>query len=171
MPSPEALAAFEAGEAAFARGAFAPAAQAYRQALAPGPFPAAANNLGNALMALGSYGEALEAYRGADDPAACLNGSVAARALGRMDEARALLERALAADRQNPLVWSALGGLLKDLGGIEPALEAWRAAVALDPANPLLRGVLAYMAAFDPAAGPQDLLREAQAWDLSLIHI
>lgn len=166
MPSAEALAHFERGETAAALGEFARAAEAYRAALALGPFPQAANNLGNALMAQGAWSDALKTYQESALPGAWINASVAARTLGSLDQAQAFLEGALAAEASNPLAWSGLGGLLKDQGRIEPALRAWRAAVSLDPADPVLRGVLAYMAAFDPAASAEDILREARAWDV-----
>ena len=166
MPSPEALAWFARGEEASSRGDQQEAARAFREALAAAPtFPEASNNLGNALMMTGSIREALGAYLEADRPDAWINGSVAARALGELDLARELLERALGREPEHPLALASLGNLLKDLGRVDLALGCYRAALALDPGNAVIRGILAYMCTFDPAQGPDAILFENREFD------
>ena len=165
MPSPEAFAWYDLGEAAFSRGAFAQAAEAYRKALSLGrPFPEAANNLGNALMLDGFYGEALASYLEADCPDAWVNASVPARILGFLDQARELLERAIRDQPRHNLAYASLGNLLKDQGRVDLALASYRTSLALDPDNAITHGNLAYMLTFDPEATPEDILRETRAW-------
>ncbi len=166
MPDPEALASCSLGDEAFAGGDLAGAASAYRKALAAGPFPEASNNLGNALMLQGDLPGALAAYLEADCPEGWLNASAAARALGDPDRAADLLQRTLRAEPGNALAFGSLGHLFKDLGRMDVALACLREAVALDPADPVAMGSLAYLRTFDPAASADDLLQEARAFDL-----
>ncbi|BDU71351.1 O-linked N-acetylglucosamine transferase, SPINDLY family protein [Mesoterricola silvestris] len=165
MPDPEALASCSLGDEALSRGDLAGAVRAYRRALAASPFPEASNNLGNALMALGDLTGALAAYLDADCPEAWINASVAARALGDTGRASDLLQKALRAQPGNPLAYTALGNLLKDLGRIDAALACHREAQALDPADPVPMGNLAYLRAFDPEASAGDILQEARNFD------
>ena len=166
MPSREALAQFSRGDLAFSRGEYQEAARAYRRALAEAmPFPEASTNLGNALMMAGDYPAALSAYLEAATPGAWINASVAARALGDLDQARHHLERALREEPGNAIAHANLGNLQKDLGRIDLALPSYRAALALDPGNAVTHSNLAYMTSFDPGAGPGDILRENLAWE------
>ena len=165
VPGAQALASFQRGDELCARGEFAAAAAAYRDALARArPFPAAANNLGNALMMDGDHGAALAAYLEADCPDGWVNASVAARVLGRMDQARRLLARALRLRPDLAAAHAALGNLHKDAGRIELALASYRRALALAPGDPVNHANLVYMTSFDPGAGPGELLREALGW-------
>jgi len=166
MPSPDALACYLQGETAFASGDYLEAARAYRGALAVSfPFPEASTNLGNALMMAGDYPGALASYLKADTPGAWTNASVAARALGDLDQAGELLERAIRARPREPLAWAALANLQKDRGRVDLALASYRAALDLDPANAVTHANLVYMTNFDPEATATDLLREARAWE------
>lgn len=165
MPGPEALANCSRGDEAFSRGDYAEAVGAYRRALADSPFPEASNNLGNALMMVGDFSGALAAYLEADCPDAWINASVPARSLGDLDQAQALLLRALREQPGNALGLASLGNLLKDLGRMDLALASYRGSLALDPGNPVTHGNLAYLRTFDPGATAEDILQDAREFD------
>ncbi len=64
------------------------------------------------------------------------NRGVALRLLGRLDEALAAHDRAVAADPRYLEAWSNRGNVLKDLGRLEEALSSYDRALAQQPAQP-----------------------------------
>ena len=95
-------------------------------------------NLAQAYLALGRYAEAGDVFRKASriapGTAQFQVGVAAALALqGKLADAATLLEKLSTRFPDEPLVWLNLGNVLHDTHRFEPALEAYRKALELDP--------------------------------------
>ncbi|MEY4938653.1 MAG: repeat-containing protein YrrB [Verrucomicrobiota bacterium] len=84
---------------------------------------------------------------------------------GRSREAIATLEAAVTADPGVGQTYSNLGNVLKDSGQLSRAIACFRRAVELCPNDPLLHSNLLLTLHYDPACGPEALLREHRLWD------
>lgn len=84
---------------------------------------------------------------------------------GRAREAIATLEAAVRADPSVGQTHSNLGNVLKDSGQLSSAITCFRRAVELCPNDPLLHSNLLLTLHYDPAYGPEALLREHRLWD------
>ncbi len=122
------------------------AERAYRQALALKPdYAEAWQNLGNLYAAAGQHAAALEAYAQAAAPsrapaerAAVLGAaSASAFALGETEAALAAAREAVALAPASGAALNQLGKLLWELGHVEPAVEAFGRAAAVEPGNAL----------------------------------
>jgi tetratricopeptide (TPR) repeat protein len=117
-------------------------------------------NLAQAYFALDRHAEAGQAFRKASrvapGEARFQVGVAAALAMqGKLSEAELLLRRLAVRFAEAPLVWLNLGNVLRDLARPEPAIEAYRSALALDPhmaeARNSLGSVLHSLQRFDEA--------------------
>lgn len=122
-----------------ARGDYAQAVQAYRQALQFNPaFAEAHSNLGGALQALGALDEAEQAYLQAialrpDYGMAHFNLGNTRKARGDLDGAVSAYQAALASMPGDAEVFSNLGNALQGLDRNEEAAHSYRRALELDP--------------------------------------
>lgn len=76
---------------------------------------------------------AFEPLRNPDDPALEVTISLILDKLGRLDEARTILERALETNSGRPNIWIALGHNLRSAGQTKEAVGAYRRAIAIEP--------------------------------------
>ena len=125
-------------------------------------------NLGRALEESGDVGGAGEHYARALELRPSLSGARVnlarvRKAQGRRDEARAELERALADDPALGPAHAELGLLLSELGEDAAAVLHMRRAVELDPTDPALQNVLAWVLATSRTqARPEEALALAK---------
>ena len=99
------------------------------------------NNLGSAYMNQQLFEKALKSFQDASaaDPnlgIAILNQGIALSSLGKVDEAKVLLEQAAKASPKNPRVWYALGMLDKNSSNPEAAVEDFKRVIELDDTDP-----------------------------------
>jgi len=95
------------------------------------------NNLGCAYMNQQLFEKALKSFEDASatDPnlgIATLNQGIALSSLGKVDEAKVLLDRAAKANPKDPHVWYALGMLDKNSSNPEAAVEDFKRVIELD---------------------------------------
>jgi tetratricopeptide (TPR) repeat protein len=128
--------------ALFQSGRFAEAEPILRAAVAAQPrFPEALQALGAALSAQGRAAEGIEWFDRAralrpSDPGLLHNRAQALFGLGRWEDARADLERALRLKADLHPAWNLLGGVLAQLRDSAGAERAYRRALALKPRHP-----------------------------------
>ncbi|HZZ57347.1 MAG TPA: tetratricopeptide repeat protein [Opitutaceae bacterium] len=163
-------AAFNLANALAGAGRTLEAAEWYVRAITLRPnYGAAFNNLGNVLRQEGEFKAALEAFEQAERaepestaPANNLAGLY--RRLGRLDEAETVLERALKAHPGSAATLSNLGNVRKENADMTGAIECFRRAVALAPADSIAHGNLVYSLTF-VAADAAPVLAEARRWN------
>jgi tetratricopeptide (TPR) repeat protein len=139
------------------RGEYAPAAQAYRQAIAEQPWDDAAHlNLGSVLGRMGQYEQAEAALLRARD----LNPAVAAThsnlgmvylQTGRLEDARDALRQAIHLDPQHRPAWENLLRVSTETGDWPEAVRACQALLQLDPRDGNAHWNLAMLLSRDPA--------------------
>jgi len=105
------------------------------------PEGARLNNLGCAYMNQQLFEKALKSFEEAStaDPnlgIAKLNQGIALSSLGKVDEAKVLLEQAAKANPKDPHVWYALGMLDKNSSNPEAAVEDFKRVIQLDDTDP-----------------------------------
>ncbi|MGF1644467.1 MAG: tetratricopeptide repeat protein [Thiotrichales bacterium] len=132
------------GNALYARGRLAEAAEAYQRAHALRPTLAEAlNNLGNVRRLQGDFGAAEAAYRkclSVDPRLASAHNDLGTllRETGRFQAARVALEAAVALSPDSPVALNNLGQTLVNLGDSARALETFARAMKLAPTVPEL---------------------------------
>ena len=138
-----------------------------RRALAISPdHPGALNNLGQVLKAQRDYDGAVENFAKLaalrpEDPEPHLNLGLVEQARDAHGAARAAFERALAL-REDARAWFCLGKSAAALGERARAAEAYRRALALDPADTCGAGLALAVMGEDalPAAAPERYVKE-----------
>jgi protein O-GlcNAc transferase len=170
MDERDADAAYQLGNVLIALGRTREAVQQYRDACARrADFAPALNNLGNALRDLGELHQALGAYQAAirarpDAATPINNAGYLLHTLHRLEEAEAMLRHGIAVAPAYGTLRLNLGNVLKDGGDLDGAVEQYRAAVTLDPNNPVAHSNLVYALSFQSFDGAC-VLSEARRWN------
>lgn len=137
--------------------------------IAPG-LAGAHTNMGNACFGLGNLEAAAASYQRAlalepADAGANLNLSLVLLELGHHEEALAHCQRAMAASAPNWSMYLCLGDILRARGDLDPAIEAYRKALMLDPRSAQTLERLLFCMAGSATVTPQAFLADARRYN------